>query len=375
MGTGASGFRVACRCDGVRTRRIDIAVLVAGVAILALLAFGREEAQRRLPPPSIYSTYDTGRNGYRALYDVLLASGAPLRRFERVLGLLDAGIRTLVISTYAGDPSPRGLDAADASALSRFVRGGGRLVVLDTDFAGSRDFTPGIGTSTATNAEAAISLGTNRFTAGVQRVGAPITAVFPFRLRRGIPLLANERGIVAVAYPYGKGEVVAITAPAAFSNAFLRNDDNLAFAYNVVTGHGPAAFDEYVHGYDDDLGFWQGLPAPVHAAFWIVVAIVLLALIGANVPFAPPIPAQTVDRGDTSAYVDAMAALMRRARAARAATATFAADAARRARGRDHPGTRAAVADLERLRDLAHPSDAVVMRAAVIDFRLRKDLA
>ncbi len=103
-------------------------------------------------------------------------------------------------------------------------------------------------------------------------------------------------------------------------------------------------------------------------------AIVVLALIGANVPFAPPLPAKPPDERDSSAYVDAMAALMRRARAVRAATTLFAADAIRRARGRENPGVRAAVADLERLRDLPHPSDAVLVRAAAIDFQLRKDL-
>ncbi len=357
----------------MRARRIDVAVLVVGLAVLALLALG-EEAQRAVAPASVYSTYDTGPNGYRALFGVLLASGVPVRRFERVLGLLDADVGTLVISSYADDPSARGLDAHDASALSRFVRKGGRLVVLDTDFAGAEDFTPGVGTSMPHHARDAVALARNRYTAGVRRVLATIDAVFPFNLRRGVPLLATDGGIVATAYRYGKGDVVAITSPKLFGNASLQNGDNAAFAYDVVAGHGAAAFDEYVHGYDEELGFWQALPAPVHAAFWIVCAIVVLALIGANVPFAPPISGRPPDERDSSAYVDAMAALMRRARAAQAATTLFAVDAVRRARGRETPSVRAAVADLERLRDLPRPSDAALVRAAVIDFRLRKDL-
>jgi hypothetical protein len=70
-----------------------------------------------------------------------------------------------------------------------------------------------------------------------------------------------------------------------------------------------------------------------------------------------------------------MAALMRRARASRAATAVFLADAVRRTRAGERAGTRASVAELERLHGLPRPSDAALLRAAVIDFHLRKDLS
>jgi len=356
----------------VTTRRFEIAVLAIGVAALVLLALERERVQRGLVP-STYSTYDTGMRGYRALYGVLLAAGVPLRRFQHPLGLLDAGVGTLVISAYAGDPSGRGFGPHDAAALKRFVGAGGRLVALDTDFAGADDVAPGVGRSTPVNAYGAVALARNRYTAGVSRVGAQVEAVFPFALRRGIPLLANARGIVAVAYPYGKGEVIAITAPAIFSNATLRNADNAAFAYDVVAAHGTVAFDEYVHGYDDDLGFWQVLPQPVRAAFWIVCAIVMLGLIGANVRFAPPVaPPAAADR-DSSAYVTAMASLMRRARGTATLIARFADDSVRRARGHDDPKTRLALDELERLRGLARPPESSLVAAAAIAYRLRKE--
>lgn len=360
----------------MRTRRSELALLAIGIALLALVAYGRQQAQERLGAVSVYSTYDDGPNGYRALYEVLRRAGAPVRRFARALPLLDPDVRTLVISSYAGDPSGKDLDAGDAARLRRFASDGGRLVVLDTDFAGSRDITPGVGTSTRIAAGTAITLAAGQYTAGVRSVRAPIAAAFAFAQRRGaLPLLANDRGIVATSYPVGKGEVVAITAPTLFGNAYLRNADNAAFAYDVVAGHGPAAFDEYVHGYDDDLTLWQALPQPVRAAFWIVCGIVALALVGANVPFAPPIPAEPPDERDSSAYVDAMAVLLRRARAARTVIAAFAADAARRTRGRAVARTmQEAQSELARLRDLPKPSEAALLRAAALDFQLRKEL-
>lgn len=359
----------------MRPRRFELALLIGGLAVLALLAYGRQTALEGQGPASVYSTYDTGPNGYRALYETLRQTGVPVRRFARALPLLDRDVRTLVISAYAGDPSARGLDRHDAAGLRRFVDGGGRLVVLDTDFAGSDDFTPGVSTSHPAIANGATALARSRYTAGVTHVRAPIRAVFGFAQQPGaLPLLANDRGIVATSYRAGRGEVVAITVPALFGNADVAKADNAAFAYAVLSGHGPVAFDEYVHGYDDDLTFWQALPEPVKAAFWIVCAIAVLALIGANVPFAPPIPGEPPDERDSSAYVRAMAALLRRARAARAAIDAFAADGERRTRGRrPSPAVRDALAELERLRDLPRVSDAALMRAAVLDYRLRRE--
>ena len=354
-------------------RRAEIAVLAIGLIIIVLLAFERERVQRA-SAPSTFSTYDTGPNGYRALYGVLLAASVPVRRFQRPLGALDADVRTIVISSYLDDPNARWLGRHDTDTLKRFVSGGGRLVALDTDFAGRGDVVPGVGESTTVRSSSgAPALARSRYTAGVRSVAAPIDAVFPVKSRRGVALLGNAHGAVAVAYALGKGEVIAITAPALFSNAWLRNRDNLAFAYNTIARHGPAAFDEYVHGYDDDLSFWQVLPAPFRAAFWVVCAIVVLALIGANVRFAPPVPVETETERDSAAYVAAMATLMQRARASGTLIARFAGDAARMARDRDDPALRAELAELRQLGDLPRPSDGVLVRAAAIAYRVRKE--
>lgn len=314
--------------------RLDVAALIVSVLLLALLSYERKvtiEGQR----PSVASTYDSGRNGYRALYNVLRAAGLPLRRFERVIGVLDPSIKTLIVTGYEDDPSRKPFDPKDAAALRRFVERGGRLVAIDAGFAGPADVTPDAGTTRVANAGGAQVLARTAFTSGVQRVRGPIPAVFSFGQRRAVPLLANDQGMVAISYRLGHGEVVAITAPALFSNAWLRDGDNLRFAYNVISGHGAAAFDEYVHGYDDDVTLWRVLPPSVHAAVWIVVALVGLALVGANVPFAPAHPGEPPEERDSSAYVAALAALMRRSR--------------------------------------VRPSDAAVIGAAVQVFRTRKE--
>ena len=292
--------------------RLDIVAFVGCVGLLVLL--GYERTKVTTPHVSVYSTYDTGPNGYRALYEVLRRAGVSVSRFERNVPTLEPSIKTLIITGYEDDLSAKPIDSHDADALRAFVRNGGRVVAIDTQFAGADDITPAAGTSLPANGTAAVVLARNAFTAGVGSVRGSIGWVFPFKDPHGIPLLANAHGSVAVWYRFGRGEVIAITAPALFGNAQLRNADNLRFAYNAIAGHGTAAFDEYVHGYDDRIGAWAALPTPVHAAIWIVIAIGAIALIGANVPFAPPYLPDPPDERTSADYINAIAELMRRSR-------------------------------------------------------------
>ncbi|MGA9944987.1 MAG: DUF4350 domain-containing protein [Candidatus Cybelea sp.] len=295
-------------------RRLDVAVVAGCALLLVLLGYERSTIEQSRNP-SIYSTYDTGPNGYRALYEVLRSAGVPVQRFEAPLPTLDAEPRTLVITGYENDPSAKPLDEHDTEFLRRFVSSGGRLVAIDAEFAGPQDVTPGVGTTLQTHGGSdAIALARNAYTAGVARAGGPIDWTFPFKDPHGIPLLANKQGMVAVWYRFGRGEVIAITAPALFGNARLRDADNLRFAYNAIAGHGPVAFDEYVHGYNSSLTMWAVLPAPVHAAVWIVVGLAAVVLIGANVPFAPPYLPGSRNERDSSGYITAIAELMRRSR-------------------------------------------------------------
>jgi hypothetical protein len=300
-------------------RALDIGVVVVSVILVLLLTYERDtiEQKRR---PSVYSTYDTGPNGYRALFEVLQAAGVPVHRFEAPLETLGSSTRTLVITGYENDRSAQlhdehDLDENDMDFLRSFVSGGGRMVAIDPQFAGRQDVTPGVGTTLQTPGGGdALALARNAFTAGVARASGTIDWTFPFKEPRGIPLLANNHGMVAVWYRFGRGEVIGITAPALFGNAQLRHADNLRFAYNAIAGHGPVAFDEYVHGYDESLTMWGALPAPVHAAVWIVVALAVIGLIGANVPFAPAYLTDPPDERDSSGYIAALAELMRRSR-------------------------------------------------------------
>lgn len=377
--------------------RPDVLLVVLGIVAIAAISVLGYETSASIPPPSTYSSNDTGPNGYRALYNVLQAHGVAVSRSERQLDLLSPTVNTLVISSVLPELDSvnalavRPITRRDLPLLKAFMRRGGRLVVLATDIGGPGDAQLGLPAVRAVATAAYVSpVARVALTAGVARVRAHVTVAFPFATRKGVPLLATPQGIVAMTYPYGKGEMVAISAPNVFSNANLARDDNARFAVNVLGTRGPVAFDERVHGYVVDKSFWAALPASVHAAVWVVLALLILAAIGANVPFAPPPSLEEPDERDSSHYLDAVASLLARARAARTAVADFADDAMRRARRRyglppqadvsavvrrvDRAEVREGIAALDRLRSLSSPDDAALVRAAAVNARLRKEL-
>jgi hypothetical protein len=347
------------------TARDTVALAVAGIVLVALALGGHaKEAQTSSRP----STYDAGRNGYRALYRVLESAHVPVRQLRRSLTTITPG-GTLVLSDDSGDPARIAFDRTDRAALSRFVSGGGRLVVLSGDFDGLRDIVPHVPATSTADVKVAIAATVLRTAAGVRTVDTPSESAFA-RSAGAMPLLVSPGGDrVAIAYRIGKGSVIAVTSPEAFGNERLTKRDNVRFAYAVLAGHGPVVFDEYAHGYNDDATFWQAIPIEIRWALGATMVILLVGLIGANVPFAPPVPLDAPDERTSAAYVDAMASLLRRARARADALASLARNVRRAARSTQRDG---AVRELDELL-ASTPSDAVLRRAAWLEFQLRKD--
>jgi hypothetical protein len=150
---------------------------------------------------------------------------------------------------------------------------------------------------------------------------------------------------------------------ARFGNAALRDHPERALTvYNAVAGKGLVAFDERPYGYDRTQSLWSVLPTPVHVAFFLAILAVVLALVDANVRFAPAIVREPPADRDSSDYLRSMASLLRRARAGRSAVERFA---------RAYPKS----SELAQLAAVTRPSDALVLRAATIYAALRKDHA
>jgi hypothetical protein len=283
----------------MRGRVYEVLLLAAGVIVLILLAGVRSSA-----PLSTYSSYDGARNGYLLLFNVLAREGVDVTRSGVPFGLLEPRVRVLVFTSVVPDYA-RGefaaISSSDRKRLQSFVTRGGRIVYFTEP---GRD---------------SLQLGKKP---AVKAIRLDVTA-------------------------YTNAELAA-------------HPERALVAYRAIAGDGPVAFDERIHGYGDDRSLWSVLPGSVRLAFWLTLAAMMLALVDANVRFAPPRSLDPpVDR-DSSDYITSMAALLRRAHAGSAAIARFA-----HAFPKDE--------ELQRLAAIGLPEDRTVLRAAQRYHQLRKE--
>ncbi len=281
---------------------IEIAVCIGAIALLIALALASQSG-----PVSTYSTFDTGPNGYEALFHVLRAEGVSVERLQLPLAQRDPKTRVIAFTSTLPE-----------------VKGGQGLVYDDNDYA--------------------------RLAAFVKSGGTLVYFASP----------ANDPMRKTIAQR--KLHVQVLNAALFTNRALSLRPEQIVAAYDALAGRGRVAFDERLHGYAIDRSLWSVLPGPVRAACWMIVAAAIIALVDANIRFAPPLARATAADRDSSAYIASMAALLRRARAGAAAIARFATQA------QDED-------ELQQLARVARPSNAMVLRAAVLAARRRKDRA
>jgi len=339
-------------------------------SLLSLLAIARFNATRN-SPASTYSSYDTGRNGYAAFYELLHREDIPSSRFEQPHGLLNRSLRTLIVARPV-----RHMSQNEAQAIRDWVARGGTLIVLSPD-GGDREI-PGVRlpqTHTVKGATAlAHVLGIVSLTRGVRYLGASGTSVFIALHKPAIPLLGRRHaGVIAALFSFGKGRIIAASDPTIFSNAELGAHDNARFAYNLASTYAPVWFDETAQGYARTENAWHALPLPVRVALGLIGATALLALIGSNVRFGPVIVPAPTQAQNSSAFIDSMASLMERGRARGKAMRDLIDLTLRNVRIQSGDLRAGPVAELQRLRNGAAPRDGDLIRAAVLCAELRKD--
>ena len=205
----------------MRARAVEFAILLCGIGVLLAFAFASQAG-----PLSTYSTFDTGPNGYQALYNVLRAENVSVERLQEPLASRDPHVRVLAFTSTL--PEMRTNQASiyddnDYKELAAFQKSGGRIVYF----------------------------------------ASPAFDPMRHAIKRN-----NLR--------------VTILDATQFTNGALSQDPHRIMpAYSVLTGHGAVAFDERLHGYGTDRTLWSVLPFAVRASFWIVVVAVFLVLVDA----------------------------------------------------------------------------------------------
>jgi hypothetical protein len=276
-----------------RKRFGDIAIACTALAVLVLLTVLRTmQPQAQFSQPS---TYDTGGNGYAGLYEFLAREGVPVQRFQEPIGEFRGRGGALVLAgdgaVSAAAPSANALEALD-----KWVRAGGTLFVF-----------------------------------GATSVSE----------RKALQLPQPQRAIRT--YRRGRGKIVFAETPSRFSNRELPQSDNAAAAFQLFAPAAPIAFDERIYGYETGHTFWQVLPWGMRIAIVLACIAVLLAIAGANLPFAPPAILEPPAERDSGAYIASLARMLQRGGAGREIIARLESHAetvlAPRARGDERANT------------------------------------
>jgi uncharacterized protein DUF4350 len=110
--------------------------------------------------------------------------------------------------------------------------------------------------------------------------------------------------------PAGRGAVVLVADPSFLQNRLLDQADNAAVALSLA-GAGPVAFVESVHGYGTGRGL-GALPERVQWALWLALAAVLVLMWARGRRLGPAEPAGRELPPPRVAYVDALAATLRK---------------------------------------------------------------
>lgn len=356
-----------------RRRAFDVAIVIAALALL--VALGGLRASRKASQPSVPSTYDTGANGYAALYDMLAAEHTPVDRFELPLAQLRARTGTLVIagegSLDEAAPSP-----GSARALDRWVRQGGKLVVLD----------PAIGRTARRVLSLPDARSLKRSTSAIAGCalvsgirGVAVSGVFenaypPACTARRATIFRVGRAAAGIAYRHGLGTIVLISTPTVFDNLHVWQPGNARVAYALL-GAGAVLFDEHVYGYDAGARFWDVLPQPVRIAIVLALFAAGLGIVGANLPFAPPYEAQPPDERDSGAYIASVARMLERGGAAREAVSRIASrcESVLSPRAETDQRARMLLRELRTLESTPSPGPHDVLAAGRIFARVRKD--
>jgi hypothetical protein len=226
------------------------------------------------PQSSSYATAPHGLAGYAELLERAGRRTVRLRERPRA-SRLDPGTTAVVLDA----PS---LAPADAAALRRFVRRGGRLVTGGASATTSwlRPLLGGSGPELASEGSAAaVPIAPLPELAAVHTVRTLGRASWR-RTGAALPALAGDTGVLLAVADAGRGRVALLADASPLQNRLLAEADNAALGLGLAGPNGRAVvFVESVHGFSEETGlaaiplrWWWTLSGVAAAALVFMVA-------------------------------------------------------------------------------------------------------
>jgi hypothetical protein len=279
----------------------------AGVVVAFLIAGFLADALAPAPSGPTSSSYATTPTGVAAWAELLERSGHHVGQLRQDLGQAQLDPRATLVVLGA-----RSLTPAAARRLDGFVRAGGRLVLSAASPARVLPMLiPDPPGWVAVSPRAFEAVTGGRGAGGVARVQTAGAGAW----RGGAGLLEDPSGgALVVVRSLGDGQVVLLADPSPVQNRLLASADNAQLAFDLAGAPGrPVLFAEALHGYGAATGI-----AAIPGTFWLVFAGLCLACVAWALArgrrLGPPEQPAEIGQPPRSAYVDALAGAVTRAR-------------------------------------------------------------
>jgi hypothetical protein len=306
---------------------VEFWIVVAG---LALLGVGVAIFYDPTPPPIhvLERTPSTNhRSGYglKAIYLVLGRVGFDVARAETADAIFENTDRLAVVV----QPAARfGWDKNAAKRLGDWVRRGGHAVWVpgqsaDSDFAaiGLAGLQLGRADDSKDGDEFAVQGPEKRLVSRViAKTNARLKAAKTGATPGGTVLAGDAAGAIAMELALGAGRVVVASDPYLLSNAGLKNAGNATFVaalFGRLAKSRTVVFDEFHHGFGGERaerGIWDVITAPPGGSIVALICLVFLAwAVSVGRRFGAAVRAIRTERRSSVEYVEAFAALLRRA--------------------------------------------------------------
>ncbi|PKQ21020.1 MAG: hypothetical protein CVT66_02010 [Actinobacteria bacterium HGW-Actinobacteria-6] len=260
------------------------------------------------------TTFSSAPAGLKVFYRYLDELGYEPQTLQQFESMPESG--TVLIAT--SQPFAKPASAAETKRLAAWVREGGRVVFAGpyvTEFAQALDAE--VSTRFGQDVELRPIL-PSIYIRGVDSVGVGSARLLPDD-GSWAEVLKDSDGSALLVRRVGAGEVVWLADSYAFSNEGIAKADNAQLAVLVAASRGSVYFDEYHHGFARGGGIIERLGAGGQSALLVFAIGVALLLAAYGRRLGPTIGVAETPVARTSAYIDSLAGLYRKAGARREA--------------------------------------------------------
>jgi hypothetical protein len=263
------GLHLLSKSDHKNNKIIFVIIILVIFMSIAKYYSEKQKSNSGQRTRSLPTTYDTGSEGYKAVFLLFEKMGYAAGRFEKDIEMAEdiQDMSLIIVHPYF-----KHLDEEYAIKLYRWVRKGNNLIVIDqadsplwkllgvtckiSGFSPQKDIQISDNTGIMSNVKTLGPIGLWRFK-------LPDTDK-SFEIH-----LQDEQGVICASKTVGRGRITIFSSPFTFSNSNIDKNDNVILITNLAASAGNSRiyFDEYLHGYGYGAKNFTFPPAS-EAVFW-----------------------------------------------------------------------------------------------------------